>query len=216
MMIKVAPSILSADFSKLGQEVSRLKECGADWVHVDVMDGVFVPNITIGPGVVKSLRPHSELPFDVHLMITKPERYVKDFANAGSDYITVHVEATENVKACLEQIHALGKKAGLSLNPATPFENVGPYLEDIELLLVMTVNPGFGGQSFMSEVVPKISQARKYRDEKGLSYDIEIDGGINSKTGRICAEAGATALAAGSALFNSKDMRAEISAWHGF
>jgi ribulose-phosphate 3-epimerase len=215
-MIKIAPSILSADFSKLGQEVKRLQECGADWVHVDVMDGIFVPNITIGPSVVKSLRPHSELPFDVHLMITRPERYLKDFASAGADFITVHVEASETVKGCLDKIHSLGKKAGISLNPATPFSMIAPFIEDIDLLLIMTVNPGFGGQSFMSEVVPKISEARKVRNEHGLTFEIEIDGGINSKTGKICAEAGATALAAGSALFNSKDMKSEIDSWHRF
>ncbi|MCE5296375.1 MAG: ribulose-phosphate 3-epimerase [Euryarchaeota archaeon] len=215
-MIKIAPSILSADFSKLGIEVRRLEECGADWVHVDIMDGIFVPNITIGPSVVSSLRPHTSLPFDVHLMITRPERYIKDFASAGSDYITVHVEATESVKGCIDQIHSLGRKAGISLNPATPFDKVEPYIEDIELLLVMTVNPGFGGQSFMSEVVPKISEARKVRDERGLSYEIEIDGGINSTTGRKCVDSGATVLAAGSALFKAKDMKSEIASWKSF
>ncbi|MFA5313131.1 MAG: ribulose-phosphate 3-epimerase [Methanomassiliicoccales archaeon] len=215
-MIKIAPSILSADFSQLGIEVRRLEGCGADWVHVDIMDGIFVPNITIGPSVVKSLRPHSKLPFDVHLMITKPERYINDFASAGSDFITVHVEATESVKACLDQIHSLGKKAGLSLNPATPFEKVAPYIHDIDLLLIMTVNPGFGGQSFMPEVAPKISEARKERDERGLSFEIEIDGGINATTGRLCVGSGATVLAAGSALFKAKDMKSEIASWKSF
>lgn len=215
-MIKVAPSILSADFSRLGEEVRKLRDFGADWVHVDVMDGIFVPNITIGPSVIKSLRPHTDLPFDVHLMITKPERYIKEFASAGSDYITVHVEASDTVRQCLQMIHALGKKAGVSLNPSTPFSMVKPYIADIDLLLIMTVNPGFGGQSFMADMVPKITEARNARDEGGISYEIEIDGGINAKTGRICVEAGATALAAGSSLFNAKDMRAEISSWKRF
>jgi len=215
-MIKIAPSILSADFSRLGEEVRRVESCGADWVHVDVMDGMFVPNITIGPSVIKNLRPHTKLPFDVHLMIVKPERYIKDFANAGADYITVHVEASDVVTHTLGKIHELGKKAGISVNPATPLEKAMPYLHDIELLLIMTVNPGFGGQSFMSEVLPKIEQARKYRDEHGLSFDIEIDGGINADTGRTCVNAGATALAAGSALFGAKDMRAEMEAWRRY
>jgi ribulose-phosphate 3-epimerase len=216
MMIKIAPSILSADFSRLGEEVRRVESCGADWVHVDVMDGMFVPNITIGPSVIKSLRPHCKLPFDVHLMIIKPERYIKDFAAAGADYITIHVEASDQVKKSLDQIHALGKKAGISVNPATPLDEAIPFLQDVQLLLIMTVNPGFGGQSFMSEVVPKIEQARRFRDEQGLDFDIEIDGGINAMTGRTCIAAGATALAAGSALFNSKDMRGEMNAWRGY
>ena len=215
-MIKIAPSILSADFSRLGEEVRRVETCGADWVHVDVMDGMFVPNITIGPSVIKNLRPHTKLPFDVHLMIVKPERYVKDFANAGADYITVHVEASDVVAQTIGKIHEMGKKAGISINPATPLEKAVPFLKDIELLLIMTVNPGFGGQSFMSEVVPKIQQARMLRDEQGLKFDIEIDGGINAATGRTCVEAGATALAAGSALFGAKDMKAEMEAWRRY
>ncbi|HOK28099.1 MAG TPA: ribulose-phosphate 3-epimerase, partial [Methanomassiliicoccaceae archaeon] len=158
-MIKIAPSILSADFSRLGEEVGRLETEGADWVHVDVMDGVFVPNITIGPAVVKAIRPCTSLPFDVHLMITSPERYIEQFADAGADYITVHVEATEDVKGAIDRIHSLGKKAGLSLNPETPFTAVEPYLEHIDLLLVMTVRPGFGGQSFMPVGLPKIAAA---------------------------------------------------------
>ena len=215
-MIKIAPSILSADFSRLGEEVRKVESCGADWVHVDVMDGMFVPNITIGPSVIKNLRPHTKLPFDVHLMIVKPERYVKDFANAGADYITVHVEASDAVAQTIGAIHDLGSKAGISVNPATPLEKAVPYLKDIELLLIMTVNPGFGGQSFMGEVVPKIEQARRFRDEHGLSFDIEIDGGINAATGRTCVKAGATALAAGSALFGAKDMKAEMDAWRRY
>ncbi|WP_019176846.1 ribulose-phosphate 3-epimerase [Methanomassiliicoccus luminyensis] len=212
-MIKVAPSILSADFSRLGEEVRRVEREGADWVHVDVMDGVFVPNITIGPMVVQHLRPHTKLPFDVHLMIREPEKYVEDFAKAGADYITIHVEASRHVSETLDRIHALGKKAGLSLNPETPFDHVVPYLDKVDLLLIMTVHPGFGGQSFMPEVVPKIALAREYFDEIGNKAEIEIDGGINYDTGKLCVKEGATALAAGSALFKAPDMGREMQRW---
>jgi ribulose-phosphate 3-epimerase len=215
-MMKIAPSILSADFSRLGEEVHRVEECDADWIHVDVMDGMFVPNITIGPAVIRNLRPCTSLPFDVHLMIVRPERYLKDFASAGADYITIHVEACDSIRDSIETIHSLGKKAGISVNPATPLDRVIPFLDQIELLLIMTVNPGFGGQSFMSEVVPKIAQARKILDDGRHRFDIEIDGGINATTGKLCAEAGATVLTAGSALFGSKDMRQEITTWRQF
>ena len=215
-MIKIAPSILSADFGALADEVHRIEEAGADWVHVDVMDGMFVPNITIGPEVIKKIRPHTKLPFDVHLMIVQPERYIEAFSNSGADFITIHVEASEIISETLAKIRSLGKKAGISINPETPFEAVTPYLKDIDLLLVMTVHPGFGGQSFIEEVVPKISSAKDYAERNGLSFDIEIDGGINAKTGLRCVRAGATALAAGSALFGSKDMKAEIGVWHKF
>lgn len=214
--MKIAPSILSADFSRLGEEVHRVEECNADWLHVDVMDGMFVPNITIGPAVIRNIRPLTSLPFDVHLMITRPERYLKDFASAGADYITIHVEACDSIKESIAEIHSLGKKAGISINPATPLEKAMPFFDQIELLLIMTVNPGFGGQSFMHEVVPKIVQARRMLDDGDHQFDIEIDGGINASTGKLCAEAGATALAAGSALFGSKDMRQEISSWRQF
>ena len=215
-MIKVAPSILSADFGFLANEVRRVEEAEADWVHVDVMDGMFVPNITIGPEVRKKIRPHTKLPFDVHLMIVQPERYSEAFSRSGADFITIHVEASEQISKTLAKIRSLGKRAGISLNPETPFEAVLPYLEEIDLLLVMTVHPGFGGQSFIDEVVPKISSAREYADKKGLDFDIEIDGGINASTGLRCIKAGASALAAGSALFSSKDMKAEIAVWHKF
>ncbi len=215
-MIKVAPSILSADFGALANEVHRVEEAGADWVHVDVMDGVFVPNITIGPEVIRKIRPHTKLPFDVHLMIVQPERYIETFSRCGADFITIHVEASTLVSETLCKIRSLGKKAGISLNPETPFEAVRPYLKDIDLLLVMTVHPGFGGQSFIEDVVPKITSAREYAVKNDLKFDIEIDGGINASTGMRCVKAGASALAAGSALFNSKDMKAEIGAWHKF
>lgn len=215
-MVKVAPSILSADFSRLGEEIKRLEREGADWVHIDVMDGVFVPNITIGPMVVQSLRPLTSLPFDVHLMITSPERYVDTFARAGADYITVHVEASDRVEHTLHRIRSLGKKAGLSLNPETPFLAVEPYMDQIDLLLVMTVRPGFGGQSFMPECLPKIERAREMIDRLGLEVEIAVDGGINCDTGRRCIEAGATVLDAGSSLFKCPSMAGEMSQWRGF
>ncbi|MBI0584127.1 MAG: ribulose-phosphate 3-epimerase [Methanomassiliicoccus sp.] len=215
-MIKIAPSILSADFGRLGDEVRRLEKESADWVHVDVMDGVFVPNITIGPGVISAIRPYTTLPFDVHLMIVEPGRYIEQFAEAGADYITVHVEATDDIRDTIAKVHSLGKKAGLSLNPETPFEDLLPYLDDIDLLLIMTVHPGFGGQSFMSECVSKIAQAREYFDSTGSDAEIEVDGGINRRTAKVCVEAGATVLAAGSSLFKAASMEGEIEEWRKF
>lgn len=215
-MVKIAPSILSADFGSLGDEVRRLDKAGADWVHVDVMDGIFVPNITIGPCVVKSLRPCTRLPFDVHLMIVRPENFVEVFALAGADLITIHLEACESIKPTLGSIRRLGKRAGISINPGTPFRAVEPYLDEVDLLLIMTVNPGFGGQSFMPECLGKIQEAREYADRHGLGFEIEVDGGINARTGRMSVEAGATVLAAGNALFGAKDMREEISSWKRF
>lgn len=215
-MIKVSPSMLSADFSRLGEELRRVEKSGANWVHIDVMDGMFVPNITIGQQVVKALRPLSTLPFDVHLMIVEPDRYVDGFSEAGSDIITIHVESNEKVRETLQHIRSLGKKAGLSLNPDTPFSAVEPYMQDIDLLLIMTVQPGFGGQSFREYCIPKIEQARKFIDRYDLSVDIAVDGGINRETGKACVDAGATVLAAGSSLFGQEDMAAEISLWQSF
>jgi ribulose-phosphate 3-epimerase len=215
-MIKIAPSILSADFGRLGNEVKKLEEYGADWVHVDVMDGVFVPNITIGPCVIKSIRQFTKLPFDVHLMIVEPEKYVEVFAGAGSDIITIHLEATKDVRGTLERIHEHGKRAGLSINPATPFSKVLPYIDYLDLLLIMTVNPGFGGQAFISDCLSKIREARRYVSDHSVNIDIEVDGGINAETGKRCIEAGANVLAAGNALFGSQDMRSEIALWKRF
>lgn len=212
-MIKIAPSILSADFSRLGEEVKRVEEAGADWIHIDVMDGNFVPNITIGPDVVKAIRKHCSLPFDVHLMIIRPERYLDRFVEAGSDYITVHVEATERPADVIEEIHRLRKRAGLSLNPGTPFSEVKPYMDLIDLLLIMTVNPGFGGQSFMFEVVPKIREASEYKERRGLEVEIAVDGGINTETAGIAISAGADVLVAGSSLFSADSMAGEIKKW---
>jgi len=215
-MVKVAPSILSADFATLGEEVRRVERAGADWVHVDVMDGQFVPNITIGPGVVRSIRPHTKLPLDVHLMIVRPENFVEAFARAGADLITIHLEASKNVAELLLQIKSLGKGAGISINPGTPFEKVLPFMEHIDLLLIMTVNPGFGGQPFMHECLDKIRQARGHVDRHHLCAEIEVDGGINAQTGKLAVQAGASVLAAGNALFGAPDMRKEISIWKRF
>ena len=212
-MTKIAPSILSADFGRLGSEVEKLEKSGADWVHVDVMDGVFVPNITIGPGVVKSIRRFSKLPFDVHLMIVEPEKFVDAFADAGS---AIHLEATKDVRGTLKKIRSRGKRAGLSINPETPFSSIVPYVGDLDLLLIMTVNPGFGGQEFKTECLAKIKEARRYASDNGTVFDIEVDGGINSITGELCVTAGANVLAAGNALFGSGDMRSEIAKWKSF
>lgn len=215
-MVKVSPSMLSSDFSKFGEEVKRVEEAGADWIHLDVMDGMFVPNITIGPSIIKSIRKYTELPFDVHLMIENPIRYIDAFADAGADLITIHYEAKGDIDAAIEKIHSRGLKAGISINPDTPVLKIKKYLKDIELVLVMTVQPGFGGQSFRDEGVPKISFLKTFATKHKLSYEISVDGGINRETGKICAKAGATVLAAGSYLFKMPDMSSEIELWHSF
>lgn len=208
----IAPSILSADFSRLGDEVRAIDEAGADWVHVDVMDGRFVPNITIGPLIVKALRPVTEKPLDVHLMIVEPERYVADFAKAGADIISVHAEnaATTHLHRTLGQIKELGKKAGVVLNPGTPVEQIEYVLELCDLILIMSVNPGFGGQSFIPAVLPKIRQLRQMCDERGLDPWIEVDGGLKANNTWQVLEAGANAIVAGSAVFNTEDYKDAI------
>jgi len=200
--IKIAPSILSADFAKLGNEVAEISKAGADYIHIDVMDGHFVPNITIGPLIVKAIRASSTLPFDVHLMIENPDLYINELANAGSDIITVHAEACTHLDRTVQLIKSLGKKAGVSIVPST-HENVLDYvLGEIDLVLVMTVNPGFGGQSFIKSQLRKIETIRKKIDKSGRIIDLEVDGGINPQTARDVVNAGANVLVAGSATFN--------------
>ena len=202
--LKIAPSILSSDFSKLGEVLQALNNSGADMVHVDVMDGHFVPNITFGPPVIKKIRKYSSLPFDVHLMIAPVHKYIKDFADAGADIITIHPEATEDLPASIKLIKSLGKKAGVSLNPETPVDKVLPVLNSIDLVLIMSVNPGFGGQSFMSEVLSKVVDLRKIIDEENLTVEIEIDGGIDFVTGKLAKEAGVDILVSGTTLFKDE------------
>lgn len=204
--IRIAPSILSADFAALGAEIREVERGGADWIHVDVMDGHFVPNITIGPLIVNAIRPHTQLPLDVHLMIEEPEKYVCDFARAGADIITVHQEACVHLHRTIYMIKDQGKKAGVAINPATPASAIEPILQDVDLVLVMTVNPGFGGQKFIPSTLQKIRTIRNWMLDKGWGdKHIEVDGGIQSDTAKFVAEAGADVLVAGSAVFNEND-----------
>ena len=200
--IKISPSILSADFSILGDEIKSLEKAGADLIHVDVMDGHFVPNITMGPPIIKMVRKCTKLPFDVHLMISPVEKYIKAFADAGADIITIHPEATDNLKRAVSSIKSLGKKAGVSLNPKTPISALMDVMNDIDLILIMSVNPGFAGQSFMGEVLPKVSELRKMINDKKLKIDIEIDGGINFETAPLAVKAGANILVSGTTIFS--------------
>lgn len=209
-MIKIAPSILAANFSKLAEEVIEVEKAGAELIHIDVMDGHFVPNITMGPIVVEALRPVTDLPLDVHLMIENPDLYIESFAKAGADYITVHVEACTHLHRTIQLIRSFGVKPGVVLNPHTPVESIQHILEDIDMVLFMTVNPGFGGQKFIHSVVPKVKQLSDIIKEKGLNIEIEIDGGINAETIIPCAEAGATIFVAGSAIYSKTDRTAAL------
>ena len=213
-MVKVAPSILSADFVNLERDIRALKETGADYVHVDVMDGLFVPNITIGIPVVAAIRRITDMPLDVHLMIDRPLRYVDDFCKAGSDLLTVHVEADtqENTLAALKRIRGNGVRAAISVKPKTPAEAVLPFLPCCDLILVMTVEPGFGGQSFMQDMMPKLKTIRGYIDAQNPGCELEVDGGVNTETARICRENGANVLVAGSAYFKAADPAAFVRA----
>jgi len=199
--VRIAPSILSADFARLGEEVRAISAAGADWIHVDVMDGHFVPNITIGPAVVKALRPHSDLPFDVHLMISPVDLYLEAFAEAGADILTVHPESGPHLHRTIQRIKALGKKAGVSLNPASPVELVAEVLGDIDLILVMSVNPGFGGQSFITSQLKKIERLRRMIDDSGRPIHLEVDGGVDAGNAATVVAAGADVLVAGTASF---------------
>ena len=203
--IKISPSILSGDFSQLGKEIKRLEEGGADMIHVDVMDGHFVPNLTIGPPVIKSLRKYTDLIFDVHLMISPVHKYIKDYADAGADIITIHPEATDNLKDSINLIRSLNKKVGVSLNPDTKIDVIKKFLTDIELILIMSVHPGFGGQKFIPDVINKIKDLKSIKEKNNLNFDIEVDGGINFENSKSVISAGANILVSGTTIFKSNN-----------
>ena len=203
--IQISPSILSADFSQLGSEIKKLEDGGADMIHVDVMDGHFVPNLTIGPPVIKALKKQSSMLFDVHLMISPVHKYIESYSEAGADIITIHPEATDDLQSSISKIKSLNKKVGVSLNPETKIDVIMNYLEQINLVLIMSVNPGFGGQKFMPEVLIKVKALKKIQEEKGLNFDIEIDGGINFDNSKIAVEAGANILVSGTTVFKSNN-----------
>ena len=210
--IKIAPSILSADFGQLGSEINKLEKAGADMIHIDVMDGHFVPNITVGPPVIKTLRKYTKLPFDVHLMISPVHKYIKDYAEAGADIITIHPEATDNLQESIKHIKKFGKKVGVSLNPNTQIDIIEKLLVEINLVLIMSVHPGFAGQKFIPNVLDKIKELKKIKDEKNLNFDIEVDGGINFDNSKLVIEAGANILVSGTTIFknNKGDIKKNI------
>lgn len=214
-MIKIAPSILSADFSKLGEDIKDVEAGGADYIHVDVMDGHFVPNITIGPLIVEAIRPVTKLPLDVHLMIENPDNYIPQFAKAGADIITVHVEACNHLHRTIQLIKENGVKPGVVLNPSTPVEMIKHIIQDIDMVLLMTVNPGFGGQAFISSVLPKIKEVRELANKMNPTLEIEVDGGINEETAVLVKEAGANVLVAGSFIYNQTNRAKAIAAIRG-
>ncbi len=211
----IAPSILAADFARLGDEIRAVEAGGAGLVHVDIMDGHFVPNLSMGPGIVQAIRPVTALPLDVHLMLSQPGRYIDPFVKAGADHITLHVESEGDIHGMIARIHEAGCSAGITLRPGTPVCSLYPYLEEVEMVLVMTVEPGFGGQSFMADMMPKVAQIRRWIDERGLDCELEVDGGVSLKTRDACVEAGANVLVAGSAVYGAEDIPARIRALRG-
>lgn len=210
MVNKIAPSILAADYANFAQELKRIDETSADYVHIDIMDGQFVPNISFGADVVASLRKHSKLVFDCHLMVVEPERYVDAFAQAGADIMTIHVEATKHIHGALQKSKKAGLKAGVVINPGTPVSALEPVLSLVDQVLIMTVNPGFGGQAFIPEMLDKVKQVATWREEGGYAFDIEVDGGVDDKTIKACQEAGANVFVAGSYLFKASDLTSQV------